>query len=221
MLDAVTLTLAIVLGLAAQSGAHVEPPRILQIVREPLKTGREAEFRVIENEIAKACAALGCAHAYLGIESLTGPKEVWFFNGYASAAEKKQVAADYARNSAVMSALERLGKQKASLMETPIEYVAEYRPASSSGVPWLLGQGRFLVIVTNGASRSAGTVFEAADGTRFAIAGFRTRREADAAIAAAGPGAHVFAVRPEWSFPAREWVVFDPEFWRRQAPASE
>src|SRR5262249_47238078 len=104
--------LAIMLGLAAQAGAHREPPRILQIVRELLKPGREAEYAVVERQIAEACAALNCPHPYLAIESLSGPTEVWFFNGYASGAEQKQVAADYANNSAVMSALERLVEAK-------------------------------------------------------------------------------------------------------------
>jgi hypothetical protein len=207
--------LAIVLGLAAQASAQSEPPGILQIVRELLKPGREAEFAVVERQIAEACAALNCPHPYLAIESLSGPTEVWFFNGYASAAEQKQVAADYAKNSALMSALERLGKQKASLMETPVEQVAEYRPGSGQGAAWRLGQGRFLVIaVSKGAARLTGTLFETADGTRFTIAAFQTRTDADAARAAA-PEAEVFAVRPELSFPAREWVAFDPPFWRK------
>ncbi len=31
-------------------------------------------------------------------------------------------------------------------------------------------------------------------------------------------GARIFAVRPNWSMPAPEWVAADPDFWRL-APA--
>src|SRR5207247_11154411 len=69
----------------------LQPPRNLQDVRDPLKAGVEAEYDRIESEIAKECARLRCPHPYLGLESLTGPKEAWWFNGYDSAADQEQV----------------------------------------------------------------------------------------------------------------------------------
>jgi hypothetical protein len=48
----------------------------------------------------------------------------------------------------------------------------------------------------------------------FSLQAAQTREEADAKAATAGPEARVFAVRPEWSMPADEWVVADPTFWR-------
>jgi hypothetical protein len=55
-------------------------------------------------------------------------------------------------------------------------------------------------------------VFEAKDGTRFVAMPARTRKEADAVAVDAGPAANVFAVRPSWSFPAKEWVAVDTGF---------
>ena len=96
---------------------------------------------------------------------------------------------------------------------------ANYRKDLSRGVPWILGQGRFLVItVTESQSRIDGTVFEAPDGTRFILSPVQTRREADSAAAAAGPESRIFEVRPSWSFPAKEWIALDPAFWRPKPP---
>jgi hypothetical protein len=89
------------------------PPSILQIFREPLKPGVEAEYGAIEEETARICVEMKCPHPYLGVESLTGPKEVWWFNGYESRDEIKQVEAGYENNAALMAALERNGKERA------------------------------------------------------------------------------------------------------------
>jgi len=58
-----------------------------------------------------------------------------------------------------------------------------------------------------------GACYETASGVRYAITATRTRKDADARAVAAGPNAHVFAIRPTWGMPAREWVSADPEFW--------
>jgi hypothetical protein len=98
------------------------------------------------------------------------------------------------------------------------EIFAQYRPDLSSGVPWILGHGRFLVIgVTKNRPSGAGTVFQAADGTFFVFSPARTRKQADR-LAASIPGSTVAMVRPAFSFPAKDWVAADPQFWRANAP---
>jgi hypothetical protein len=195
-------------------------PQILQIHRESLKPGSEAAYQAIEEDTARLQAALGCPHPYLAIESLTGSKEVWFFNGYESAAEQQQVVHDYAGNAALMAALTRNSTRKASLTTEPVNVFANYRQDLTVGIPWNLGRGRFLVIaVTRSSRRIDGSVFEAAAGTRFVILPAQTRADADQWSAVAGPESHVFAVRPSWSFPDEEWVAADPLFWRPNSPA--
>jgi hypothetical protein len=54
------------------------PPQILQIYRDSVKEGGEATFKAIEEVAARACAELEFPHPHLAIESLTGPKEVWY-----------------------------------------------------------------------------------------------------------------------------------------------
>jgi hypothetical protein len=170
----------IVVGLAMQVTAQSGPPQILQIFREPLKSGNEGAYRRIDEHTARLSAELGCPHPYLGIESLTGSKEVWWFNGYNSTAERKQVVEDYARNTRLLAALKETNQQKASLTGEAIEVFASYRPDLTIGAPWILGQGRFLVITVTKANQWInGTVFEATDGTRFVVMPARTRKKAD------------------------------------------
>jgi len=190
-------------------------PAILQIFREPLKPGAAADYRVIEEETARLAVELQCPHPYLGAESLTGPKEVWWFNGFESQDEVKQVEADYENNAAWMAALTRNSKRKSVLTLPPVGVFTKHRADLSCGSPWTVGQGRFLVIARTKHDRpTEGTVFEAPDGTRFVVTAARTRAEADAKATAAGPDTQVFTVRPELSYPASEWVAADPEFWR-------
>lgn len=77
-----------------------------------------------------------------------------------------------------------------------------------------MGLGRFLVVTMTKDNRGLdGTVFETSDGARFVVLPADTREEADAKAADAGSDARIFAVRPYWSRPAREWITADPVFW--------
>jgi hypothetical protein len=195
------------------------PPAILQIYREPLEPGAEAEYDRIESDTARKCVQFQCPHAYLALESVTGPREVWWLNGYDSLEDKKQVAEAWAKNERLLAVLAANAKRKAALIGKPTETVARYRPDLSRPPNWVLGRGRFLVVTSTRATRETdpvtGAVFEADDGTRLVIVSARTREEADTAAAAAGLGARVFAVRPSWSHPDQAWIAADSAFWRR------
>jgi hypothetical protein len=97
----------------------VLPPEILQIHRERLRPGTETAYAEVETRITRRCAELGCPHPYLGVESLTGPREVWFFNGYESEAEKTSVGGGYAGNAPLIEALQELGRKRSSLSPSP------------------------------------------------------------------------------------------------------
>jgi hypothetical protein len=191
------------------------PPQILQIVREPLQPGSRAAYAAIEEDSARAAATLGCPHPYLGAESVTGSPEVWWFNGFDSRVEQTQVAADYAKNAPLMAALQQNSARKASLTLAPIEALATFRPELTVGAPWIPGAGRFLVIVVTTGESAAGTAFETADGVRFIVTPAQTRDAADAIQArAAAAESYLLAVRPSWSFPAKQWIAEDPGFWQ-------
>jgi hypothetical protein len=187
---------------------------ILQIVREPLKAGGEAAYDAIEQDQARISKEFGCPHPYLAAESLTGAKEVWWFNAYESEEDKQRVYESYAENAPLVEALQKNSAAKTNLTLPAIEVFAQYRRHGSAGPAWIPGQGRFLAIAITRDDRAIeGTVFEAADGTRYVVRAARTRAEAEAMRTLVGPEATVFAVRPDWSFPDPSWIAADPLFW--------
>jgi hypothetical protein len=190
------------------------PPRILYIYREFWKPGTQTALNRIEAEGSRMCIDLKCPHPYLGIESLTGSKEVWYLNGFTSIEEQKRVAEEYSAKG-LFAAMNQFTQQRAPYQSEPgKDGFANYVPEWSHVDPWNMGQGRFLVIaVTKGNSLGVGTVFETEDGVRFIVTPAQTRAEANAKLSSAGPGAKIFAVRPHFSMPAPEWVAADPLFW--------
>jgi hypothetical protein len=191
------------------------PPRLLQIHREALNAGAEAAYDAIETDTARLCASLGCPHPYLALTTVTGSPEAWFLNGFESPTEQQQVIEAYAKNAPLMAALQKNGGAKSALTAKPTGVIAHHRSEHSRGVPWVLGTGRFLVITITGSIRHVdGTVFETAEGTRIIPVPAGTRRDADAIAALAGAEFNILAVRPAWSFPAKEWIAADPAFWR-------
>jgi hypothetical protein len=196
------------------------PPAILQIYRDSVKRGREAAYRTVEEDAARICAELKFPHSHLAIESLRGAKEVWWLNAFASEDEKRQTAADYARNPSLVAALEGITGRKEGLTEAPVNVYASYQPELSRGAPWKVAGARFFVVtIAAGDPRVPGSVFDAPDGTRFVFRPYATRREADYVAPAAGPGTRVFAVRPYWGMPAEAWIAADPAFWKSNAMA--
>jgi len=188
---------------------------ILQIYRDSLKPGRQAAFKAVEEDAARICAELKFPHSHLAIESLRGPKEVWWLNAFESEEDKQRVADEYAKYPALKAALEDITRRKEGLTEAPVNVYATYRADLSRGAPWKVAGARFFVVsIAAGDPRLEGAVFEAPDGTRFVFRPFSTRRHADAVAPAAGPGTRVFAVRPYWGMPAEAWIAADPEFWK-------
>ncbi len=104
--------------------------------------------------------------------------------------------------------------RKQGLVGAPIEILANYRGDLSGKDSWKVGGTRFFVVTVTKGEAQAGAVFEAADGRRFILRPATTRHQADALVAAAGPGTTVFAIRPYWGMPAKEWIAADPEFWK-------
>jgi hypothetical protein len=189
------------------------------ISREFWKAGHQATLNKMEAAAARICVSLGVPHPFLSIESLTGSKEVWYINGFESSEELVQVKQAYDMNQQLTSAMARFAKQRAEFASQPSrEGLASYRSELSRGAEWRVGDGRFLVIaVTKSDPYGEGTVFETEDGLRFVVIAAKTRREADAKLSAAGGEAKLFAVRPEFSMPAAEWIARDPSFWASKA----
>src|ERR1700688_3658124 len=122
---------------AAPLLAQEHPPQIMEIYRDPLRSGSEARYQKIEEEGARICAEMQCPHPYLALESLRGPKEVWFLNMFESEAEKQAVSDAYAKKPALMGALKDIAASKKGLIGEATNIFATYRPDSSNGT-WRL-----------------------------------------------------------------------------------
>jgi hypothetical protein len=189
-------------------------PQLLLIVRERLRQGSEEAYDRNEKEIAAACAALGCPHPYLALDSLVKPKEVWWLNAFASHDERERVEAAYSHNAALMERLQVLGARKEDFREMLTMTNAAYRPDLSGGIGWRVVGARFFVVSTLPiGAHAVGAVFESSSADRFAFASAPNRGEADNLATQLGPEAIVLAIQPRWSFPAKAWVDADHDFW--------
>ena len=201
-------------ALAAVSVAAQDPPPILQITIERIRPGGEAEYGVIEERLAEVCARLGCPNSYLALFSVGEPKEVWWFVMYPSQADIDRVAQAYEQNEPLLNAMRELAALKQDVTDDPIAYFANYRADAGAESVWRVGVEQFVVIAT--APDASGAVFEAADGTRFAIASAATLADANTAAAKLGSTARVFEVRPTWSKPDDAWTAANPKLWTRR-----
>ncbi len=194
--------LSLALPLLGQQAA----PRFMYIYRDSLKAGVDSAYRVIEDDGAQICADFHCPNPYLALESLSGPHEAWWVNAFASDADTARVAQAYATNRPLAEALGAIAKRKKTLIGTPIQGFAVLRPHLSRGAAWSVAGARFMVVsITRSRRPAEGWVWEMADSTLYIFRPVKTRQQAEARI---------FAVRPNWSMPAPDWVAADRDFWR-------
>jgi hypothetical protein len=189
-------------------------PQFLLIVSERLRPGSEEAYDKNELQLATVCATLKCPHPYLALATVTGPREVWWLNAFASQEESVSLDASYARNEPLMTAMRPLGKRKEDFRESITSTMTEFRRDLSTSTLRIDG-ARFLIITAAQDERAAiGAVFQATDGRRFVIASASERGAAEDLGARMGPGATILAVHPQWSFPDEAWIAADPEFWQ-------
>lgn len=176
------------------SMAQPRPPQILYISRDYLKADAVAANRTLERRAEDLCRTLRFTHPYLTIESVSGPAEMWYLNGFASQADVEKLTREYQQNTKLLAALNDITQQKVALKrQDSTEEFAHYRSHLSSGDPWIIGRGQFFVIVLfDGDPPMNGTVFEMKDGSRMLVRTTRTSSEARALAASAGSTARVF-----------------------------
>ena len=189
------------------------PPRLL-IVRDTLVAGQEAAFEAIEREAAGYCASLHCPNVHVAIESLSGPKEVWWLTPFIDEADKQRIVDAYANNVALTTALAGITKRREGVVGTSVEVFTTLRADLSGGTSWEIARARFFVVtITKGTSPIPGSVFETADGTRYIIRLAAAREAADDLARRGGAETTAFAIRPYWGMPAKTWIAADPDFW--------
>ena len=205
----VALSMLLTSPLFAQQAA----PRFMYIYRDSLRQGVDSTYRLIEDEAAQICADLQCPNPYLALESVSSPHEAWWLNTFSSEADTERVVNAYAANRPLAEALTTVAKRKEPLIGTPVKGFAALRLDLSRGLAWSVAGARFMVVtITRTQQPGPGMVWELTDSTLYVFRPVKTRRQADAL--AREQGARIFAVRPNWSMPAPDWVAADPDFWR-------
>jgi hypothetical protein len=192
--------------------------QLLQVVREPINVGAEAAYAAVETETASACVELRCPHPHLALEPVAGPREIWWFNLFASEANRQRVIDEYSRNGRLMEVLQRNSRRKAAFTGVLVDTLFGYRRDLSRGVALDLTAARFVVVAPasdaiDGTVALDGPVFEAEDGTRLVVRPAKTQDEAKRLHTRGGPGTTLLAVLPAWGMPAKDWIVADPDFW--------
>jgi hypothetical protein len=178
----------------------VKPAKLLQVYRDFPHPETFSEYAKIEEDAARIFAQLHCPHSYLAIESLTGPKEVWFLTGYKSHADREKVALDCANNRPLTAALGQIAARKSALTSDPIELFANFRPGMSRGPLWTPVHSPFVAITFTLLSlKVEGTVYETEDGKRLILKSAQSRTEAQKY--ATSPDTQIFTARPQWSLP--------------------
>ncbi len=191
--------------------AQAGPPQLLQVVREPINAGGENAYGEIEDEIAAACVALKCPHPHLALETLTGQKEIWWFNFFASEEERLQVTRAYESNRPLMEVLVRNSERKSRYTGPVTDRVSRYRRDLGRDARWDLLASRYAVVTFGDAAiATGGPVFEEPDCAHFAVRFFRALEDARRF---ASKGATMLGFRPAWGLPAQELIDADRDFW--------
>ena len=185
---------ALTLVVTVDSMAQTRPPQILFVSRDYLKADAVAANRKLEKRAEDLCRTLGFTHPYLTIESVSAPAEMWYLNGFDSQAEVDKLTREYQQNTKLLAALNEITQRKVALKrQDSTEEFADYRSDLSSGDPWIIGRGRFLVILFFDRDPPVhGTVFEMKDGSRMLVRTTQSSSEARALAASAGSTARVF-----------------------------
>lgn len=201
---------------AAPVSAQEPPPRFLLIVQERIKPNGEGAYDRIEQNMARTCARLKCPHPYLALESVRGPKEVWWLNAFASRADSARVDRAYRSDEALVEELRKNAQQKEPLTYKPVTIWTHYRADLSTSCSWKVAGARyFVVIISPIRMRKAGRcVFESTSAARIVIMPVVNESDAKEWATLGGSRSRIFAVQPRWSMPANAWVAADSGFWR-------
>jgi hypothetical protein len=249
---------------AAESPGPNPPPKVLQIFREEVKTGKGAAHVKVEKGFVAAAAKANWPTHYLAMTTVTGPSEAWFLTGYPSFAAWEKDRDDTDKNTALTAELDRLIEKDGELLTNGRSLVAFLREDLSAGGPVDIPKMRYhrlltfrvrpghesdfqdAVKIVRSAYEKAKiqlpwAVYQISGGmpgpTFMLLTPMKSLSEIDASIARAGAireaegpenekalaklasdgyamvESNVFAFSPAMSYPSKEFVARDPEFW--------
>jgi hypothetical protein len=249
---------------AAETPGPGAPPKVLQIFREEVKTGKDPAHVKVEKGFVAAFARANWPTHYLAMTTITGPSEAWFLTGYSSFAAWEKDRDDANKNTALTAEVDRLIEKDGELLTNGRSLVAVLREDLSAGGPVDIAKMRYFRLLTFRVRpghesdfqdsvkivRSAyekakielpWAVYQISSGmpgpTFMILLPMKSLSEIDAAIARAGTireaeglenekalakmasdgyatvESNVFAFSPAMSYPGKEFVARDPDFW--------
>lgn len=124
-----------------------EPPHLLRIFREDIKSGKNSAHEGVESAYVRAFSKSGYT-SYLGLDAMTGTNQAWFLESYDSY-ESMEKAIHLAETEPLKSALAQLDAQDGELRTGERGMIATYqKDLSYLPVPSNLAKARFLNIMT-------------------------------------------------------------------------
>ena len=91
------------------------PPDILQIYIDPVKPGKMAEYKRVENEAAIACSGAN-TWPYMTLQAISGPQEEWFVSGFDTYAAMERSTEPFVRNVVLAGELSRIMESRSNLV---------------------------------------------------------------------------------------------------------
>lgn len=105
-----------------------EPPYpLVFICREQIKPGRLSAVVSLEESAAQFCVKAGCPNPYVALQSISGPDEIWWINGFDSAEAMEKTMHDYAANTQIAAQLSLVAEKKADLVFPAVNLLARFR----------------------------------------------------------------------------------------------
>ncbi len=113
--------IAILLLLACASMASAQdepgaPPKILLLVHQEFRFGKEGERQKLEVAISRACDHLNVPNAWIDLESVSGPTEALFFDPFDSFEQVETAFAEWGRIFAAHPELTRMQEELKALV---------------------------------------------------------------------------------------------------------
>ena len=130
-------------AVVAPQGLPTSQPALVTIIREEIKVGRTAEHQRIEAGWPAAFGKANSPDFYLGLVSLTGQPEAWYFFPSASNAAYGESMSRYDNDAAMTAELQRLSRADAEVLNNTRTIQAAARNDLSMGAYPELAKQRF------------------------------------------------------------------------------
>ncbi len=114
VLSAMAAGLGMLCAVPAVPQTAMEPRRIIKIIREEIKPGREAAHEAVETGYVRALSKTKYPN-YMALTTLTGPSEAWFIEPYDSYAAVGDARELYLSSPAMKGEIERLDARDGEL----------------------------------------------------------------------------------------------------------